>query len=351
MEKFICVRVVQGNGLDLSLFQFDYDLTFAAFLFNADRTLYARYGTRSDFKQAERDISLESFGLALAGALELHKNYPANKATPAGKQALPSPRFKTPEEFPSLSGRFQSKVDFEGKVVQSCIHCHQVREAERKVARTAGQPLTDAQLYPWPMPDAVGLALDPKEKAKVARVAVNSSAAKDGFKAGDEIIALAGQPMLSIADVQWVLHTAPEPWKISAEVSRAGKKQSLTLTLAPGWRRGSDIGWRPSSWDLRRSAFGGIKMDDLSDADRKTRGLGTTELALHFKHVGEYGDHALAKKAGFKKEDVLVAVDGQTKRMTESDLFAVMLAKPAGSKVPATVLRGGERLNLELPTQ
>lgn len=48
---------------------------------------------------------------------------------------------------------------------------------------------------------------------------------------------------------------------------------------------------------------------------------------------------------------MLVAVDGQTRRMTETELFAYMLAKPAGTKVPATVLRGGERVNLELPTQ
>ena len=350
MGKFVCVRMVQGNGMDLSLFQFDYDLTFAAFFLNADRTLYGRYGTRSDLKQAEREMSLDGFGQALGAVLELHKGYPANKASLVGKQALLA-RFKAPEEYPMLKGRFTSVVDLESKPAKNCIHCHMVREAERKLVREAKQPLSDDLLFPWPMPDAVGLALDPKEKAKVTRVAANSSAAKDGFKAGDEIVSLEGQAILSIADVQWVMHNAKEPAKLKAEVLRGKQKTALTLTLAQGWRRQTDIGWRPSSWDLRRTAFGGIKMDDLTDAERKTRGLGTTELALHFKHVGEYGEHALAKKAGFKKEDVLVSVDGQTKRMTESDLFAFMLAKPVGSKVPATVLRGGERINLELPTQ
>src|SRR5690606_27010836 len=38
MEKFVCVRIVKGNGLDLSLFQYDYDLSFAAFFMNADKT-------------------------------------------------------------------------------------------------------------------------------------------------------------------------------------------------------------------------------------------------------------------------------------------------------------------------
>jgi hypothetical protein len=37
MEQFVRVRMVQGNGMDLSLFQFDYDLTFAAFFMNSDK--------------------------------------------------------------------------------------------------------------------------------------------------------------------------------------------------------------------------------------------------------------------------------------------------------------------------
>src|SRR3989442_14557967 len=59
MDKFVCVRVVQANALDLALFQFDYDLTFAAFFVNADRTIYGRYGSRSDRKDATKDISIE----------------------------------------------------------------------------------------------------------------------------------------------------------------------------------------------------------------------------------------------------------------------------------------------------
>jgi hypothetical protein len=47
MKQFVCVRIVQANALDLALFQFDFDLTFAAFFMNADKTIYGRYGTRS----------------------------------------------------------------------------------------------------------------------------------------------------------------------------------------------------------------------------------------------------------------------------------------------------------------
>ena len=39
MNKFVCVRVVQFWGVDLSLFQFDTNQTWAAFFLNADRTV------------------------------------------------------------------------------------------------------------------------------------------------------------------------------------------------------------------------------------------------------------------------------------------------------------------------
>src|SRR2546423_10592501 len=109
MNRFVCVRLVQANALDLTLFQFDYDLTFAVFFMNADRTIYGRYGSRSDRKDATRDISIEGFRQALLAALEWHKRYPANKASLAGKQPGPA-RFKTPDQFPSLHGQYQARL-------------------------------------------------------------------------------------------------------------------------------------------------------------------------------------------------------------------------------------------------
>ena len=188
------------TGPTSKLFQFDYDLTFAVFFMNADKTLYGRYGSRSSQKDAAKDISLEGFRKAMQAALELHKGYPANKAVLAGKKG-PEPRFKVPEEYPSLRGKYKATLDYEGKVVQSCMHCHQVRDAERAFFRADKKPIPDEVLYPWPMPEVVGLTLDPKEKATVKSVARGSWAEKDGFKADDEILSLEGQAILSIADV------------------------------------------------------------------------------------------------------------------------------------------------------
>jgi len=89
--------------MDLTVFQFDYDLTFAAFFMNADKSIYGRFGSRSSRKDGTQDISMEGFREALTAALELHKGYPGNKASLAGKQGV-QPRFKTPDEYPSLKG-------------------------------------------------------------------------------------------------------------------------------------------------------------------------------------------------------------------------------------------------------
>src|SRR5206468_12837635 len=105
LQQFVCVRVISTNGLDLSLFQFDYDQSFAAFLLNADGTIYGRFGTRSHRTSWADDVSIEGLAQALQGALELHRQYPQNKADTAGKRG-PSPEFPSPEKYPLLRDRY-----------------------------------------------------------------------------------------------------------------------------------------------------------------------------------------------------------------------------------------------------
>jgi hypothetical protein len=351
LNKFVCLRIVKGNGLDLSLFQFDYDLSFAAFFMNADKTIYGRFGTRTKGEDKASEITIEGFRKALATALDWHAQYPLNKAGFAAKTG-PQARFKTPEEYPSLKVKYTSELDYEGKVAQSCIHCHQVRDAHRRVLREANEPLPEEVLYPFPMPDVVGLKLNPSELATVKEVAADSQAAKAGFKAGDKILSLAGQPMLSIADVQWVLQSSQAPAKLVAKIERAGQPRELTLELAQHWRRADDISWRPTSWELRRMATGGLKLDPLDAETRQKLGLANDKLALHVKHVGQYGEHAAAKNAGFLKDDILVRFDGSDTPLTETDIFRIgMNEHRRGDKIPVTVLRSGKEVQLKMPLQ
>jgi hypothetical protein len=354
LDQFVCVRLVHANGLDLSLFQYDYDQSFAAFFLNADKTIYGRYGTRSHETESEHDVSVEGFARALEGALELHKQYPEIKPKLAAKRGS-APLYAVPEEFPFLKGRFGSKLNYEGNVVKSCIHCHQVGEAMRLAYREKGDSIPSQVLYPYPLPNVLGLTLDPKRMATVLHVAPGSSAEKDGFRVGDEIAALAGQPLVSIADVQWVLHRSGDSGALTAEVDREGKRINLKLTLEPGWKQRGDISWRAGSWDLRRMTTGGMRLDDLPAADRRAAGLADNVLALRARYVPDKAGttgHGAARGAGFQKGDILIELDGRSERLTESQWMTRLVnAKKVGDRIKVALLRDGKRLEFELPIQ
>ena len=345
------VRIVQGNGIDLSLFQFDYDLTFAVFFINADKTIYGRFGTRADFEDAAKDISIESFKGALKAALELHKAYPENKAALAAKTG-PEPIKKTPEAFPALL-RYSSNLNLDGRIGDQCIHCHQIGEAQREIHWYDRKPVPDAILYPFPMPDVLGLHFSPKHRAKISKIASDSSAEKDGFRRADEILMLDGQPIISIADVQWVLHRAPENTTLPATVDRHGKEINLTLTLKPGWRKGSDISWRTTTGELRLVALGGMVLQDLSDAERQRNGIGKTEMALNVENVSRRSrrsnSETNAQKAGIRRGDIIVAYGDRTDRLTESGIIGYVLQdEPQAKALPIKLLRNGEQIAVEL---
>ena len=225
MDRFVCVRIVQGWGLDLSLFQFDWRATWTVFLMNADRAIYGRY----DARQADDMVGLRK---ALEGALELHEKWPANKAELAGKTG-PAPRWKVPEQIPSLveKGKYKPAVGREG-----CIHCHNILEGTRKSIKALGEPVPAPLSSPYPTPQRVGMMLSTKERATVTDVDRHSPAEQAGILPGDRILRFGGQPVVSWADVQWVLYTAADGDPVRIELDRGGRPVEASLILPPGWR-------------------------------------------------------------------------------------------------------------------
>ena len=352
MEQYVRVRIVQGNGIDLSLFQFDYDLTLAVFFMNSDKTIYGRFGTRTEFRNAGKDISIEGFKFALESALELHKGYPANKDILAAKTG-PEPLKNSPEAYPALI-RFPSNVNLNQRVEGQCIHCHQIGEAQREIHWYDRKPVPDEVLYPYPMPDLLGIYFSSKHRAKISRVTEGSTAAKDGFHRADEIITLAGQPIISIADLQWVLHRSPESTTLPAKVNRHGEEIDLNLTLNPGWRKQSDISWRTTTGELRLVALGGMVLQDLSDVARKQSGIDETAMALHVENIIRRdrrggGGQTNAQKAGIRRGDIIVGFGERADRISESGVIGYVLQEQSMAKsLPVKLYRNGEKVEVKL---
>jgi serine protease Do len=352
LEQFVCVRLVSTNGLDLSLFQFDTDQSFAVFFLRSDKTIYGRFGTRSHRTDWLGDVSLPGFAEALRGALSLHRSWPTEQASLAAKRG-PAPTYARPELHPSLMDNYAytSSIDYEGDVVKSCIHCHQIGDAIRDEYRASGKPIPEEVLYPYPHPKSIGIVFDPKFRATISEITSDSPASAAGLMMGDKILRMNGQPILSIADVQWVLHNTPTSGgSIDLQVARENKTLPISLTLEQGWRRKSDISWRASSWGLRRMATGGMKLESVVTEDQSAGA--TNHMALRVVSVGQYGPHAAAKNAGFKKNDVIIAVDSLTALHSEADFMRYCLTeKKPGEFAKIRLLRDKHEITLDLPMQ
>lgn len=323
------------EGVDLKLFQFDYDETWCAFFLNADRTIYGRYGTRASRGADEGvDVSVAGFEKALEGALEIHAGYPANKASLEGKRGQPPPASEI-RSFRVFKSRFAEDPP------RGCAHCHHVWEALRSVPREAKKPLPDDLMWPYAKPDRLGLTLELDERTTVKAVAAGSAAAKAGFLPADRILTLDGQPLLSIADVQWVLQHATEPCDLAAEVERRGARQKLLLHLAAGWRRGEDVTWRTSTGAMR--PFG---WEEATAEQRRAVGVKDGELCVRVRGMPKVGP---AQRAGLVVGDFVVEIDGSAEAITENRWLEYLYKeKVRGQTVTLTVIHKGKREKAQL---
>jgi membrane-associated protease RseP (regulator of RpoE activity) len=330
LERFVCVRAVEMEGVDLGLFQFDYDQSWHAFFLNADRTIYGRYGTRaSSGADAGTDVSVKGFVRALEAALAVHAGYPANKASLAGKRGAPLDAREI-RSFDIFKSRFAEEPP------KGCAHCHHVWEAVRSVPRLAKKPLPDELMWPYPKPDRLGLTLDLDECATVRSVAPGSAAERAGFRAGDRVVTLAGQPMLSIADVQWVLQWTKAPADVAAVVDRGGESVPLTLRLDADWRRGEDVTWRPSTHAIRPFGW-------LAATPEQRRALKVADGVLCVRVTNVPGN-GVAIRAGIAAGDFLVEVDGSDRPMSENVWLAYLQQKRLrGQNVNLTLIHQGRR--------
>ncbi len=343
MDRFVCVRIVQMGGADLATFQFDPFLSWAVFLMHPDKTIYGRYGTASP--QANRNKldsnpnhSVAGIVAALRRALLLDEAYrkdPATRKTLAAKTGA-APPWPSPEKTPSAR-KYKRPGRVRNTDTKGCIHCHEVQRMVIDSHFMSKRALPDRELWVYPLPSILGLTLSKDHCARVTAVEPDSAAAKAGLQVGDDIRFLDGQPLCSVADLQWVLHTFPdEGGTMPAKIDRKGASHDLTFELADGWRREGDFGWRYRVAGYAMWLWGGVSLADDPKGVRVAR-----------RSPGWFKKSNREPFNKLQRGDLIVEVDGKSGWTRSTYLAYLMREKQPGAKVKLKVVRQGETIQVD----
>ncbi len=311
------------RGVNLNVFDFDYDMTWAALFLNAQEKVLGRYGSR-DADSADKHLSLAGLSYAMRQALAAHRR--GQSEEPLACRSMP----RTVEQY-AAAKRLKENA---------CIHCHQVYDFRRTELQANGKWRRE-DVWVYPLPENIGLKMDVDQGDRVEAVRANSPAERAGLRAGDLLQSLNGWSIASLADVQYALHRAPAKGGIRASWQRNGRAGG-ELSLPEGWRM-TDVSWRPSLHGIGPAP--GVHGEDLTAEEK--RSLGLSEKSLAFRQ-GNFVPE-VTRQAGIRQNDVIVGVDNKTLEMSARQFSAyIRLTYQVGDRVTFNLLRNGRQLNVPL---
>lgn len=314
------------RGVNLNVFDFDYDLTWVGFFLNAQQRVYGRYGGR-DAGEAAARLTLPGLKHAMQRALATHQ-----------REARTAPPRPTQPELIAESYPASRRLP-QG----ACIHCHQVYEFRREAERTRGTWRNELS-WDWlpPQPENIGLQLQVDRGSRIASVLPESPAQRAGLRRGDELVTLNHAPVAAIADVQMALRDAPRAGSIPVSYQRGSQTLNTTVAVTGNWKQ-SDLSWRAFMWGLSPQAS--VYGKDLTEDEK--RALGLSPQALAFRQ-GNFVPPA-AREAGIRANDIILGFDGKRLEMTMLQFNAyVRLNYQVGDRVTFHVIRNGQRLEFPM---
>jgi hypothetical protein len=326
------------KGVDIRTFRFDFDLTFAALLMHPDGTIHHTYAGR-DWTDPQSHLSVGAFVDVLQRGRLDHDVYAKNPRPPKRRKPL------SVDQMPWMKRRPKQP---------DCYHCHNVNDAHFGEARARGT-YKRRDAWTWPDPVQVGLRLDKAFQTLVAEVLKGSAAAKAGLRPGDRLRTIAGASVVTFGDVQRVLDaSAAGAETIPVVYLRDGAVQTARLRLAKGWKEPTPLvfAWRSTKWPMSpKPGFGGQPLDS---AQKAKLGIDKKFFAFRIGYLVTWGENAYtgrnAAKAGLRKGDVVVSVDGMTDLTSMHHFHAwFRLTQKPGSSVEIKVLRNGKPKTFKLP--
>jgi hypothetical protein len=323
-DEFVLVRLTRMRGVDLALFDFDYDLTWMAFFLDGQERVLGRYGGRDAIGPDSR-LSLPSLKYAMERAV---KRYRDKETKPNVEKR--SPR-RTVEEY-SAAKRLTARA---------CVHCHQVYDLRRESLIAEGKWQLD-ELWVYPLPENVGLTLELNQGDMIRAVGKGSSAERAGLRKGDKLLTVNALSIASFADLQYALHRAKTDEKLAVAWERDRKRYDGTLDLEPGWRK-TDLSWRWSLRGVEPSPW--VQGADLSAREKEAVKLTANSLAFR---QGPFVTHP-ARMAGIRQGDVIVGVNGKRLDMTGAQFGVyIRLNYKVGDTVTYNLLRDGKPVDVSI---
>lgn len=330
LQRFVPIRITSLKDVDLNTFRFDYDLTFAALMMDANGGTYSRFGTRDGDSATDR-LSVPALKNAMRAALARHAK---------GERGVgPSrPRF-TAADYPAFRAMKMSQ--------EPCYHCHYANDARYAQLRADGKFTKDA-LFQYPLPENIGLTLDVDRNNVVRGVLPGSPAQKAGVRPGDVLTRADRTPVLTGADLQFALNLVPDPGAVTVTVERGGAaRQPMTLPLPRGWRK-TDISWRASQGMI--PPIFGIWEQPLTEAQKRQRGIGAGKLALRVSFLFP-GARWEGTRGDLRLNDVIVGVGGkELPSMLPRQFHSyIRMNFNVGDTATLTILRGDQRRDIRVP--
>ena len=320
------------NGINLDLFQFEYDLTWMSFFMDARDRFYTRYGGRGD-GHAESYLSKESLARVMQQVLLLHKT---RQSLPLNRFAALSP-FGTPEAIPPMKKMLAPRKE-------KCIHCHDVKNAQLRHLQGQGK-FQKNLVFSYPDPERVGIQLEAARQDVVARVIPGSPAARADLRREDRILKVAGQRVLTMGDFSQLLEGIPARTDLQMQLNRKGAIIETTLRLSGNWKTEGDPWWRSSTEIAGPNA--GFWAVELTASQKRSAGMQPDALGLKVTFL--VPRHPTPRQSDVRLGDVLVQLDGKREKMNTRQMHAYLqMNHNYGDRVPIKVLRKGKEKSLVL---
>ena len=329
-HQFVCVRIQSMNGINLDLFQFEFDLTWMSFFMDAENHVYTRYGGRDD-RDPESHLNRDSLLGTMRKALMLHKLGDVLKSSlePTGRTV------RTPEQIPTMRAMMAKRKN-------KCIHCHDIKVATLKHLRNRDK-LKRQMVFTYPTPANLGISVDPVDQSVVDSVRPGTPAARAGIRAGDQIASAGDHRVLTLGDFSRVLERTPARGRLSVQLKRNGQSIQVPIELPNGWRQSTDPSWRESLHAVGPNC--GLWGRRLNAKERRRLKFPPNKLALKVTFI--WGPHT--RKAGIRVGDVVVGLDGQSHDMTIKQFNAhPMLRRNWGDTVPVILRRGNRDVTVQM---